>query len=135
MGSFTSDLSTKLLDHTFRSTAYTAPASLFISLLTGDPGEGGSTVDEVPTSGTGYVRQPVSFGPSTGAPPEIPNTADVSFPTATGVGFGTITHFALMDSVGAGVMLAHGQFTGGPKPVGAGDQLVIPLGGLVISLD
>ena len=54
--SFTPYLENKLLDHVLTNTAYTAPATLYVSLWNGDPLSGGSEI-----TGSGYSRQSAAF--------------------------------------------------------------------------
>jgi hypothetical protein len=65
----------------------------------------------------------------------IASNASVTFPTATGSGFGTVTHIALMtsDVEGAGEVLFYGALATS-KTVGLDDTFSIASGALTVSL-
>ena len=105
------------LNHTFRTGSFSQPTTVAVGLTTAAPvaASTGATITEVPDSNS-YAR--VDLGapadadwsaPTAGTQGEIDNAADIQFPTASG-GWGTITHFALLDSDthGAGNLLAFG---------------------------
>jgi len=104
MGSIADFLENELLDHIFGVGAYTPPATVYLGLSTADPTDDASGLAE--PSGNGYARQSIAFNAA--ASRKVENTAQVSFPQATGA-WGTITHWALFDAVSAGNMLAHGS--------------------------
>lgn len=83
--------------------------SLYVSLHTGDPGEGGSqTTSE--SAYTNYARVAVARSGAgwTVSGSNVSNTAAVTFP-ACGVTGSTITHFGIgTDSAGAGTLLFKG---------------------------
>lgn len=83
--------------------------SLYVSLHTGDPGEGGSqTTSE--SAYTNYARVAVARSGAgwTVSGSNVSNTAAVTFP-ACGVTGSTITHFGIgTDSSGAGTLLFKG---------------------------
>jgi hypothetical protein len=117
---------TQGLDRTFMNTfaaymfnggaAPTQPATMFISLHTGDPGETGATANEVSTSGTAYARQ--QLNPTSGNwvialtggiyPITIKNIGVVTYAVATGAGFGTVVYAALWSAVTAGTFYGRG---------------------------
>jgi len=125
--SFSNYLETKVLDHVFGGTAYTAPATLYIGLYTAAPSDTGGGTE---VSGTGYARQSSGFTTS-GA--TTSNTGAVEFPTA-GSNWGTITHVGVFDASTAGNLLAYGALTTS-KLVESGDVFRIPAGDLDITLD
>lgn len=87
----------------------TTAGSLYISLHTADPGEGGDQTTSEATY-TSYARVAVarSAGGFTVSGNAASNTAVVTFPTATG-GTNTITHFGVgASSSGAGKLLYKG---------------------------
>ena len=127
--SFSSYLGTKVLDHVFGGTAYTAPGTLYLGLHTSNPGEDDSGT-EVSTSGTAYARQTVAF---TTAGDTTSNTAAVEYPTAT-ASYGTVSHVGVYDALTAGNLLAYGALTTS-KAIATGDVLRIPAGDLDITLD
>jgi len=128
--SFTNFLETEILDHVFAGSAYTAPSTKYLALYTAAPGEtGGGT--EVSTSGTAYVRQSVAFT-TTGN--TTSNTAAVEFPTATGSGFGTVTHVGVFDAATSGNLMAYATLTSS-KAIASGDVFRVPAADLDITLD
>lgn len=114
---------TGLLDLLFKNTDFTgvgdagglrgsvAAGSLFISLHTADPGEGGDqTTSEV--TYTGYARVGVARGAGwTVAGNAVENAAAITFGLCT-AGSNTITHFGVgTASSGAGKLLYKGALT------------------------
>jgi hypothetical protein len=96
-----------------------APASVYLSLHTADPGLTGTS--EV-GAGVGYTRQVVTLTAplDSGADELVENTAEVVFGPATGAGFGTVTHFGLWTASTAGNFLEGGSSA--VKTVPAGDS-------------
>ena len=127
--SFSNYIETKVLDHVFGGTAYTAPATLYLGLHTSNPAEDDSGT-EVSTSGTAYARQAVAF---TTSGDTTSNTAAVEYPTAT-ASYGTVSHVGVYDASTAGNLLAYGALTTS-KAIATGDVLRIPAGDLDITLD
>ena len=127
--SFSNFLETKVLDHVFGGTAYTAPGTLYLGLHTSNPAEDDSGT-EVSTSGTAYARQTVAF---TTSGDTTSNTAAVEYPTAT-ASYGTVSHVGVYDASTGGNLLAYGALTTS-KAIATGDVLRIPTGDLDITLD
>ena len=127
--SFSNYLETKLLDHVFGDTAYTAPGTLYLGLHTSNPAEDDSGT-EVSTSGTAYARQTVAF---TTSGDTTSNTSAVEYPTAT-ASYGTVSHVGVYDAPTAGNLLSYGALTIS-KAIATGDVLRIPAGDLDITLD
>ena len=111
MGSITDFLELELLDHCLNSASYTPPGTVWIGLATADPTDAatGAAFNEAANTGS-YARKAITFGAA--ASRSIAQNADVTFDTATG-SWGTITHYALLDSAtyGAGNALAHGSLS------------------------
>ena len=127
--SFSNYLETKVLDHVFGGTAYTAPATLYLALFTANPNEDGSGT-EVSTSGTAYARQSVAFTISGNT---ASNTAAVEYPTAT-ANYGTVSHVGIYDASSAGNLIAYAALTSS-KSIETGDVFRVPTGDLDITLD
>ena len=127
--SFSNYLETKVLDHVFGGTAYTAPTTLYLALHTANPDEDNSGT-EVTTTGTAYVRKAVTFTTS-GA--TTSNDAAVEFPTAT-ANYGTVTHCGVYDALTGGNLLAYAALTSS-KVIETGDVFRVPTGDLDITLD
>lgn len=132
MGSFADFWEDEIMDHIFNKGAYTAP-TIYVGLSTVDPADDASGLAE--PSGNGYARVSTAAGDwnlSSGG--LIDNLNAVDFPTATGAGWGTCTHFALFDASSGGNMLAHGTL-GASKTIDAGDTPSFAAGDLDVSLD
>jgi len=125
--SFSNYLETKVLDHVFGATAYTAPATLYVGLYTATPNDAGGGTE---VSGTGYARQSAAF---TTSGDTTSNTAAIEFPTA-GSSWGTVTHVGVFDASTSGNLLVYGTLATS-KLVESGDVFRIPTGDLDISLD
>ena len=120
-------LENKLLDHVLRNIPYTPPSTLYVALLTGDPGEDGDIGTEV--ADPAYSRQILSFGePENG---KIKTIYDVEFPQAS-EDWGEISYVLIMDEENN--PLFYGPLNT-PKTITADDIFKIPLGNLTIELD
>lgn len=99
MAGMTSFLQKSLLDAFLNITPYTMPTALFLSLHTADPGEAGSHVSEVSTSGTGYARQPLftKMGATDAISGISLNTLTLTFGPAS-VDWGTISFVGIEDA-------------------------------------
>jgi hypothetical protein len=136
MGSFANYLENKLLDHVVGKTSYTMPTA-YIALCTADPTDAGSGggMNEV-ADANNYARKSTAGGDwnaaSGGA---IDNANAITFNQASG-SWGTVTHFAIVDSAthGAGNMLAHGAL-GASKTIDSGDTPEFAAGDIDITLD
>lgn len=126
MSSFTDYLETKVLEHVFGGTAYTAPATLYLALYTSAPSDTGGGTE---VSGGSYARQATAFTVSGN---EATNTAEEAFPTAT-ASWGTITHVGVFDAASAGNLLAYGTLSVS-KVIDTGDIFRIASGDLDITL-
>lgn len=131
MGSFSNYLENKVLDHIVGKASYTAPTA-YLALSTADPLDTGASIAE--PSGNGYARKSTAAGDwNSAASGSISNANDITFAAASG-SWGTITHFAIFDSLTTGNMLLHGQLTV-QKAVSNGDTVKFAAGDLVITLD
>ena len=110
MGSISDFLELELLDHIF-NVAYSPPANVYLALCTADPTDAGTgaTMNEC-AAANGYARTEITFDAE--ATRSVQQAANVEFPQASGGGWGTVTHWAVMDgdTEGADNMLAHGAF-------------------------
>lgn len=129
-------LENKLLDHTLRNVAYTAPSTVYVGLFTSNTGLETNNLagaNEISTSGSAYTRTAATFGnAATGG--SISNTASVTFPTATN-NWGIVTHIAIVDgaTVGAGNVMYYGLLTTS-KNVTVGDTFTINSNNLTVTL-
>lgn len=135
-------LELEILDHILGegNRNYTPATNLYIALHTADPTDAGSGTE---VSGNGYTRVNADVNSSSGAfdaatQPSTgstfsANTQTITFPTASGGNFGTITHIGIWDASTAGNLLFHGILTQS-KVVNDGDTFQIQAANLVISL-
>ena len=125
--SFSDYLETKVLDHVFAGTAYTAPSTLYVALFTAAPSDSGGGTE---VSGGGYARQTIAF---TTSGDTTSNNAAIEFPTAT-ANYGSVTHVGIFDASSAGNLMAHAQLTSATN-IETGDVFRIPSGDLDITLN
>lgn len=120
------------LDHVFGNTPYSAPATIYISLHTADPGEDGTTGE---VSGNAYARASLTnngtnFPAASGG---VKATgAAASFPTPTPSGWGDVTHFALWDAATTGNCLAVSNAFAA-QTINAGNTVSFASGALTIT--
>lgn len=127
MSEMSNYLENALINGTLRATTYTAPTTVYVALYTTDPTDA-DTGTEV--SGGSYARQSVTFGaPSNGV---STNSADVTFPTATG-SWGTVAYIGLRDASSGGNLLYHTPLDSS-KSVASGDVFKISSGNLSVTL-
>ena len=127
MAEFSNYLENALINAVLRNTAYTSPATVYVSLYTSDPTDA-DTGTEV--SGGSYARTAVTMGaPSNGV---STNSADVTFPTAT-ASWGTVTHIGIHDASTAGNLLFHTPLDTS-KTIDSGDIFKITSGNLSVTL-
>jgi hypothetical protein len=125
--SFSDYLETKVLDHVFAGTAYTAPSTLYVALFTAAPSDSGGGTE---VSGGAYARQTIAF---TTSGDTTSNNAAIEFPTAT-ANYGTVTHVGIYDASSAGNLMAWAALTSS-KTIETGDVFRIPSGDLDITLN
>lgn len=131
MGSLSDFSENALLNH-ICGTAYTPPAAVYLALCTADPTDAGTgaSMNEVANSGA-YARKAITFGAA--ASRVVTQSATVTFDQATG-GWGTITHYAIVDSAthGAGNLLAYGAL-GTAKSVVSGNTPSVVSGQVTVA--
>jgi len=129
MAEMSNFLENALINATLRNTTYTSVATVYVSLWTSNPGDDASGT-EVSTVGTSYARTAVTFGaPSNGV---STNSADVTFPTATG-SFGTVGWIGINDASTGGNLLYHTALDTA-KAIDTGDIFKISTGNLSVTL-
>lgn len=99
-------LEQKLRDHVFRGVAYTAPATLYIALLTAAPSDAGGGTE---VSGGAYARAAVTANTTNWTAASTTNgltdnAGAITFAQAT-ANWGTVTHVAIYDAASAGNLL------------------------------
>ena len=127
MAEFSNFLEDALINATLRNTTYTSPATVYVSLYTTDPTDADSGTE---VSGGSYARTAVTFdAPSNGV---TQNSADVTFPTATG-SWGTVSHIGVHDASTSGNLLFHTALDTA-KTIDSGDIFKIETGNLTVTL-
>jgi len=144
MSNISNYLEENLLNHIFRTATFSKPSTIAIGLATASPTDTstGASFNEVADTFS-YARVNVGVpdnadwsDPSAGSQGETDNSSDITFTTASGGNWGTITSVAILDNVthGAGNILFYGDITT-PKVVNDGDTFKFSAGDLNISLD
>lgn len=127
MAEFSNYLEDALINATLRNTTFTAVAQPYVALFTSDPTDAGSGTE---VSGGSYARTAVTMGaPSNGV---STNSADVTFPTATG-SWGTVGWIGIYDASTSGNLLYHTALDTS-KTVTSGDIFKISTGNLSVTL-
>lgn len=126
MSQMSNYLEGKLVEHTLRAVAYTAPAAVYAALYLSDPGETDAGTE---VTGTNYARQAVTFGAHANG--QVAN-ALVTFGVAGAGGWGTITHFGIRDALTAGNLLVYGALTASVT-VNENDQVKFNAGDLTVT--
>lgn len=117
-------LEDKILNHVFKATAYTAPATTYAALMTAAPNETGGGTE---VAGGSYARQAITWGsPSAGT---IANSSTLTFSALPAA---TITHIAVYDAATSGNLLYYGglssnivSISGADVEFAAGDFAII----------
>lgn len=127
MSEMSNYLENALVNATLRNTSYISPTTVYVGLFTTDPTDAGTGTE---VAGGSYARTAVTFGaPSNGV---SSNSADVTFPTATG-SWGTITHIGIHDASTTGNLLYHTPLDAS-KTIASGDIFRISSGNLTVTL-
>jgi len=121
-------LENKLLEHVFKNTAYTQPATVYAALYTVAPSDAGGGTQ---VTGGSYARESITFGAA--ASGVISNSADTDFGTAT-ADWGEVVAVGIFDDPTAGNLLSWGLLTV-PKTVGNGDGFKFVATKLSVALD
>jgi len=126
--------------HIFRTGSFTKPTVLAVALCTSAPTDAstGATLPEV-TNANGYARQTLNpldanWTAASATDGLTDNAAEISF-TASGGNWGTITHFAIVDSAtyGAGNVLIWGALDAS-QVVNDGNTIRFPIGNLNVTI-
>lgn len=134
MGSFSDYLENELLDHVFKTGAYTAPTNIYVALLTSTPDDAdtGSTFPGEIT-GTGSLVRIKCNTWDAAASGATENSQTITFAQATG-DMGTVTHFALADKTTLGNALGWGALSAS-RVISSGDTASFATGDLDVTLD
>jgi hypothetical protein len=143
MSAMTDFLENKLIDQIFRGQSAPTTATLYVGLFTGAPSDaaGGTEV-----STNAYARVAVTSSlanwagtqsagstvASSGTGGQTSNNTAITFPTPTGGGWGTVTHFAIFDAATGGNMLLEGALAIS-KTINEADTVSFPAASLAIT--
>lgn len=133
-GSFSDYAENKVLDHVVGKTAFTMP-SIWIGLWTATLTDASTGATAGEPSGGAYVRKSTAGADwNAAASGSLTNAAALTFATAT-ANWGTITHFALVDSstTGAGNIIGWADLTTA-KAVNNGDTASFAIGAITVTL-
>lgn len=139
MSAMSDYLEGELRKHLFRTGSFTKPTVLAIALCTAatTDAQTGATITEVANS-NGYARQTLNpldanWTAASSTDGLTDNATAIVFPTASG-SWGTITHFAILDSAthGAGNVLVHGALNASVV-IGSGNAFAFPTGALDVT--
>lgn len=144
MAALSDYLENKIIDHILRATAYTAPATVYVGLLTAalnDTG-GGTEVSGVDYARVGVTSATTAWngthgtttGASSGTDGTIENASTISFPIPGAGGWGTATHWGVYDASTAGNLLFYAALTAS-KTINAGDSVSFAAGALSLQID
>ena len=144
MAALSDYLENMIVDHILRATAFTAPATVYVGLLTAAPNDTGGGTE---VSGNAYARVGVTSattawngthgnttGASTGTDGTVENAATITFPTPTPSGWGTVTHWGVYDAASGGNLLFYAALTAS-KVINAGDAGSFAAGALSLQID
>ena len=128
-------LEQKLLNHTFRNTAYSSPGtSIYVALHTANPTDAGTGAE---VSFTNYARIQVTAWDAPGTSRATQNTNAINFATPGSNGNADVTHIGIWDASTSGNLLFYGALNtaksiqnGVPFSIAAGD-IDISFGGAV----
>lgn len=107
----------------------TRPTQWFVALFSSAPNDAGGGTE---ISGNGYSRQSVSWDAASGTGGTTDNSGAISF-TASGSGFGTVTHIGIFDASTSGNLLWHGAMDTA-KSVASGDVLQFAAGAIDLTI-
>lgn len=126
----------KLLEHLFRTTSYTRPATLYVALFDTTASlanlEAGTLTGEI--SGGAYARKahgPLDADWDAVVDGVTANTTAITFTTAT-ANWGTVRYAAIMDASTAGNVLLYGQLSA-DRTVNNGDTFQINAGDATVT--
>ena len=144
MSALSDYLENKLTDLIFRGQAFSAPANLYVGLLTAAPSDAGGGTE---VTGGSYARVTVagslanwagtqsagSTTDSSGTSGTTSNNAAINFPTPS-AGWGTVTHVGVYDAASGGNLLWYAPL-GVSKTINSGDTVSFPAGSLTFQVD
>ena len=129
MAALTDHAENLLLNFLMTTGTATRPTNWYVALFTSAPNDAGGGTE---VSGNGYSRQSVSWDTASGTGGTTANSGAVSF-TASGSGFGTVTHIGIFDASSSGNLLWHGAMDTA-KSVASGDVLQFAAGAIDLTI-
>jgi hypothetical protein len=133
MGSFSDYAEGKILDHVFKTGAYTPATNLYIALAKStiaDDDTGSTIPTEV--SGGAYARKKCNTWDAASGAGATENSQAVTYVEAT-ANWGTVTDFAIVDHSSTGNLIAYGKLTIAKK-ITTGDTAKFATGDIDITL-
>lgn len=119
-----------ILDHLLKSSSWTAPTALYVSLHSGDPGATGAS--ELSGSGS-YARTLATSSFAAASSAAAANDVAIAF-TASGGDFSAeATHFGVWDASTSGNFLFGGALSAG-KTITDGDTATFAIGDLDVTI-
>jgi hypothetical protein len=118
---------TLVLKYTLTTDAVTRPTDWYVGLHTADVTDAGTGTE---VTGNAYARTAATF---TVSGDTATNSASITFPTASGGNWGTITHIGIWSATTAGTLYYHGALTAS-KICNDGDTFQIASSALTITL-
>lgn len=147
MSKFSDYLEVQLVNHIFRTPAYSAPSTIYIGLFTADPTDAGSGAEVNPAgTWTDYERIDAANPTGSGAAKETgwdaPGATDgttqnakvITFPANNGAASVTVTHIGIYDAATSGNLLFHAPLASS-KTLLQGDVLSFGIGAITVTLD
>lgn len=145
MAALSDYLENKLIDYLLRAQAFTAPATVYVGLLTAAPSDTGGGTE---VSGNAYARVAVTSSlanwagtqaaastvASSGTSGTTSNNAAITFPTPTPAGWGAVTHLGVYDAATTGNLLFYTALTAS-KTINAGDAVSFAAAALTFQID
>ena len=129
MAALTDHAENLLLNFLMTTGTATRPTQWFVALFSSAPNDAGGGTE---ISGNGYSRQSASWDAASGTGGTTANSGAVSF-TASGSGFGTVTHIGIFDASSSGNLLWHGA-KDTAKSVASGDVLQFAAGAIDLTI-
>ena len=118
---------TLVLKYTLTTDAVTRPTAWYVGLHTQDVTDAGTGTE---VTGNAYARTAATF---TVTNDQATNSGSITFPTASGGNWGTITHIGIWSATTAGTLYYHGALTAS-KVCNDGDTFQIAASALTITL-
>ncbi len=130
MSDFSNYAETSIVNHFFRASSVSAPATVYAALFTAVTDAEAGTGTEVSTGG--YARKAITFGaPSNGV---SSNSASVTW-TASGANYGTVSHWAVFDALTVGNALTIIKaLANGNKVINDGDTATFAVSALSLTV-